>query len=46
LRIVASVQVPTVADQRINLAVAPCASDVNFTAIAAAGDVVHLAWTD
>lgn len=36
----------TVPDQRINLAVAPRGSDVNFTSIAADGPVVHIAWTD
>jgi hypothetical protein len=36
----------TVPDQRINLAVPPRGSDVNFTDIAADGPVVHIAWTD
>lgn len=36
----------TVPEQRLNLAVAARASDVNFTAIAADGPVVHIAWTD
>jgi hypothetical protein len=36
----------TVPDQRINLAVPPRGSDVNFTSIAADGPVVHIAWTD
>lgn len=36
----------TVPDQRINLAVPPRGSDVNFTTIAADGPVVHIAWTD
>lgn len=36
----------TVPEQRINTAVAPRTSDVNFTAIDADGPVVHIAWTD
>lgn len=38
--------VVTAPDQRINLAVAERTSDVNFTAIAADGPVIHIAWTD
>jgi hypothetical protein len=45
-QIVAGAIVLTVPEQRINLAVAPRASDVNFTTIAADGPVVHVAWTD
>jgi hypothetical protein len=36
----------TVPEQRLNVAVPPRASDVNFTAIAADGPLVHVAWTD
>jgi hypothetical protein len=36
----------TLPEQRINLAVAARASDVNFTTIAADGPVVHVGWTD
>lgn len=36
----------TVAETRLNYAVAAQTSDVNFTAIASDGPVVHVAWTD
>lgn len=36
----------TIPQQRLNTAVAPTTTDVNFTAIAADGPCVHVAWTD